>query len=167
MSIQETHDKVANVLGHFVMAFSDLEIAAGAAIMRLLKQEDRVGAVFVAVLSFGKKLELLRALDFKIESNEIRAQFNELLTEIGRINAERNRFLHAEYRTTRAGEDGYGMVISRLRDAHKYDFHDGVQTNFKYMQFVNVEAVMELANDAVGLASRLLIFSMQFDPEGP
>jgi hypothetical protein len=121
MSIQETHDKVANVLGHFVMAFSDLEIAAGAAIMRLLKQEDRVGAVFVAVLSFGKKLELLRALDFKIESNEIRAQFNELLTEIGRINAERNRFLHAEYRTTRAGEDGYGMVISRLRDAHKYE----------------------------------------------
>ena len=49
------------------MAFNELEVAVGGAIMRLLKQDDRVGAVFVA-LNFRNKIEILKALDFKIDS---------------------------------------------------------------------------------------------------
>jgi phosphoglucomutase len=166
MSIQDAHNTVANVIGHFVMAFGDLEIAAGGAIMRLLKQDERVGSVFVAVLSFGKKLEVLRELDFKIENSGLRAKFLELLTQITDINAARNRFIHAEYRTMKAGGDDYAMVVSRLRDAHKYDFQEAVQANHKYIQFVDVDAVGELANDAAGLAHDLLTLSEQFNPGG-
>jgi hypothetical protein len=165
MAIENTHDKVANVLGHFVLGFSELEIALGGAIMRLLKQDDRVGAVFAGLLSFSNKLEVLHALDFKIERQDVRDQFKELLQKAREINTERNRLVHGEYRTV-GSQDSYAMMVSRLKDSHKYDFRDGIQTNLKYIQFFNVDRVMDLANDASLLSNTILNFSEQFNPGG-
>jgi hypothetical protein len=164
MSIQTKYDEVTRVLGHVIIGFNELEIATGGAIMRLLKQDDRVGSVFVALLSFKTKIDLLKALAFKIEGNELCSRFKELLQQAEKINAERNRFIHADYNTVGEDDEAVGMVASRLRDLHKYDFHDGIETNFKYIQFVNSEELMDLANDASILADQLLRFSEQFNP---
>ena len=58
------------------------------------------------------------------------------------------------------------MVVSRLRDSHKFDFRDGVHINFKYMSFVDCEKVMDLADTTAALSDKIFRFTEQFNPGG-
>jgi hypothetical protein len=52
---RDPYEEVASPLGHFVMAFNEIEFAVAGAIMHLLDQEERVGGVFAALLNFCKR----------------------------------------------------------------------------------------------------------------
>ena len=133
--------------------------------MRLLKQDERTGGIFVS-LFFKTKLDILKALAaFKIERDDVRTDFNDLLTQAEAVNAERNRYVHAEYTTVGEDEDA-SIVTARLKDLHKYEFKDGIETNFKYVSFVDADEMMDLANDAAMLADEILRFSERFNPGG-
>ena len=65
------YEELPAYLGNLVMSFNDLEIALGGALMRILKNnDDYIGAVFVSVLGFRQKYDLLRALAKKISANK-------------------------------------------------------------------------------------------------
>jgi hypothetical protein len=159
----EIHDEVAKSIGHLVMSFNELELAAGDAIMRLLKQEKRVGGVFAAIPSFSEKLSILRALEFKIVSEPLRRQFDDLLETGKKINEHRNRLIHAQYVTVVDADDVDSIITSRLRDTHKFELAD---RNSRYFSSVNTDEVMDLADDAAVLAFKLLEISAQFNPGG-
>jgi hypothetical protein len=161
--VQDKYDDIAKVLGYLVIGFNELEIALGAAIMRLLKQDDRTGGIFVS-LFFKTKLDILKGLAaFKIESDDVRSDFYDLLTQAEAINTKRNRYVHAEYTTV--GEEEYASIVTaRLKDLHKYEFKDRLQTNF--VSCVNSDEMMDLANDASMLAVEILRFSERFNSGG-
>jgi len=48
-------DELAKALGYLVVAFNELEVALGGALMYLLKQDDEVGAAFTAHLGAATK----------------------------------------------------------------------------------------------------------------
>jgi hypothetical protein len=66
------YDKVATSLGHLVIAFNELEVALGGALMHLLKQDEDVGAAFVAHLAASQKIRLLQELEGKIDHESSR-----------------------------------------------------------------------------------------------
>ena len=90
-------DDLAKALGHLVLAFNDLEVALGGALMYLLKQDEEVGAAFTAHLGVATKIRLLQDLDLKIEDENTRREFREMVKRAAEINTERNRYIHSEY----------------------------------------------------------------------
>ncbi|MCP1747560.1 hypothetical protein [Bradyrhizobium japonicum] len=58
-----------------VIAFNELEVALGGALMHLLKQDEDVGAAFVAHLGASQKIRLLQELDGKIDHEATRQEF--------------------------------------------------------------------------------------------
>jgi hypothetical protein len=120
--------------------------------------------VFLALLNFSTKINMLRALDFKVDTS-LKAELGEMLTQAEEINTERNRLIHADYRVV-GPDDNLAMMTSRLRDAHKFDQYREVEMNFRYASFFNVEEITELANDAGCLAMAMLQFSEKFNPGG-
>src|ERR1700722_7483135 len=119
MSKEGPYEEIASPLGHFVMSFNDLEVAAGVAIMNILDLEERVGAVFTAIPSFSQKLQLIHALVFKIERHPYREKFLDLVASAQKLNEHRNRFIHAEYFPARDTEQTIVVAMRRLRDATK------------------------------------------------
>jgi hypothetical protein len=71
---RDYYEEVAGPLGHFVMAFNELELAAAGCIMHLLDQEEQVGTSFAALLSFSVKIKMLKLLRFKYEEPTIRTR---------------------------------------------------------------------------------------------
>jgi hypothetical protein len=90
-------DELATALGHLVVAFNDLEVALGGALMYLLKQDEEVGAAFTAHLGVATKIRLLQDLDRRIEDENTRCEFRGLVKRALEINMERNRYIHSEY----------------------------------------------------------------------
>lgn len=90
-------DKLATALGHLVLAFNDLEVALGRALMYLLKLDEEVGSAFVAHLGAATKIRLLQDLDRRIENESTRSEFRETVKHAEEINAKRNRYIHSEY----------------------------------------------------------------------
>jgi hypothetical protein len=114
------YDELAAPLGSFIIAFNELELAVGAAIMNILDQEERVGAVFVALLPFSMKLKMIRALDFKIKGHPYQERFTRLVNRAQEINDDRNKFIHAEYwPVIDADTQTILMAMRRIRDATK------------------------------------------------
>jgi hypothetical protein len=90
--------ELATPLGILVIAFNELEVSLGGALMRILRNDDDyVGAVFVSVLGFEQRYRLLKALAPKIDDQGIRSEFLELLEQAKGIAERRNRYVHAEY----------------------------------------------------------------------
>jgi hypothetical protein len=160
------YDELARPLGYLVMAFNDLEVALGGALMRLLKQDDDVGAVFVAHLNCSTKLNILEALEIKIYDPNRRAEFHETLRLARDINTHRNTLVHSEYTPVvdEHSQEVYAILHRRLRDSAKPDKLDTVKGIFKHIKPVNAEEIMDLANDAAQLASQILSLSEKFHP---
>ena len=59
-------DELAKALGHLVLAFNDLEVALGGALMYLLKQDEEAGAAFTAHL--GKLIPLSQARLYVVDA---------------------------------------------------------------------------------------------------
>ena len=97
-------DEIAKALGHLVLAFNDLEVALGGALMYLLKQDEEVGAAFIAHLGAATKIRLLQHLDRRIEDENTRYAFRGLVQRAAEINVERNRYIHSEYWSVPATE---------------------------------------------------------------
>jgi hypothetical protein len=111
-------------LGNLIIAFNELEIALGGALMRILRNTDEyTGAVFVSVLGFRQKYDLLRALATKIENEQVKTDFLEALDSARRISEERNRFVHAGYTTLMRDQNTIEVVVhQRLKDFFKRKF---------------------------------------------
>ena len=153
-------DEIAKALGHLVLAFNDLEVALGGALMYLLKQDEEVGAAFIAHLGAATKIRLLQHLDRRIEDENTRYAFRGLVQRAAEINVERNRYIHSEYWSVPATELTV-MLHRSLRNANKpveYPITIGELTK-EYVNAANEEEIMDLANDATQLAMHLLQLS--------
>ena len=85
-------DALAAPLGNLVIAFNDLEIAMGGALMHILRNDDEfVGTVFISVLGFSQKYALLKALAVKLDNTKKRDDLLALLETARHLNEERNR----------------------------------------------------------------------------
>ena len=154
-------DELAKALGHLVVAFNDLEVALGGALMYLLKQDEEVGAAFTAHLGAATKIRLLQDLDRRIEDEHTRRQFRGLVKRAAEINMERNRYIHSEYWSVPATEQLTVMLHRTLRNSNKpvnYPITIGELTK-EYVNAANDEEIMDLANDAAQLAMDLLLLS--------
>jgi hypothetical protein len=151
-------------LGNLVMAFNELEIALGGALMRILRNKDEfVGAVFVSVLGFRQKYDLLKALAAKIENKGLKGEFLVALDSARAISEERNRYIHAGYTTIMRDQDTIEVVVhQRLRDFSKENLDDATVETFKYIKPIDTEQVTELSNDASALAFSILQLSERF-----
>jgi hypothetical protein len=154
-------DKLARVLGHLIIAFNGLEVALGGALMYLLKQDEEVGAAFVAHINAATKIRLLQDLDGRIKNESTRNEFREMVKQAEEINAERNRYIHSEYWPVPAAEQLTVMLHRRLRDSNKpVDFPITISALAnKYVKAANEEEIIDLADEAAGLAMRLLELS--------
>ena len=154
-------DKVATSLGHLVIAFNELEVALGGALMHLLKQDEDVGAAFVAHLGASQKIRLLQELEGKIDHESTRQEFHEIVCRVDEINSQRNRLIHAEYLSVQATEQLHVLLHRRLRDfTRPVKFPVTMQElSKKYVQAADPEEIMELANEAAELAINLIQLS--------
>ena len=155
------YDKVAISLGRLVIAFNELEVALGGALMHLLKQDEDVGAAFVAHLGTSQKIRLLQELEGKIDHEATRQEFHEIVCRVDEINSQRNRLIHAEYLSVQATEQLQVLLHRRLRDFTKpVKFPVTMQElSKKYVQAADPEEIMELANEAAELAISLIQLS--------
>jgi hypothetical protein len=154
-------DELATALGHLVVAFNDLEVALGGALMYLLKQDEEVGAAFTAHLGVATKIRLLQDLDRRIEDENTRCEFSGLVKRALEINMERNRYIHSEYWSVPTTEQLTVMLRRSLRNSNKpvnYPITIGELTK-EYVNAANEEEIMDLANDAAQLAMHLLHLS--------
>lgn len=158
------YDDLAAPLGNLVIAFNELEIAMGGALMRILRNDDDfVGAVFVSVLGFFQKHALLKALASKLEDTNVRNELLEALEDARRFSEERNRFVHAGYTTVTGDSDEVMLVLhQRLKDFSKENLFSTANEIFKYIKPVNTEELKELSDDTAALAFRLLQLSEKF-----
>jgi hypothetical protein len=157
----ERLDKLATALGHLIIAFNDLEVALARALMYLLKQDEEVGAAFVAHLGAATKIRLLQDLDGRIENESTRSEFREMVKHAEVINAEHNRYIHSEYLSVSAAEQ---LAVQRLRDWNKQvaDYQITISAlGKKYVKAADEEEITELANDAAALAAHLLELSQR------
>jgi hypothetical protein len=154
-------DEIAKALGHLVLAFNDLEVALGGALMYLLKQDEEVGATFTAHLGAATKIRLLQDLDRRIEDENARCEFRALVKRAAEINIERNRYIHSEYWSVPATGQLTDMLHRSLRNFNKpVDYPITVGELAKeYVNAAKEEEIMDLANDAAGLAMELLQLS--------
>src|SRR5882762_11700344 len=113
-------------LGNLIVAFNELEIALGGALMRILGNVDEyTGAVFVSVLGFRQKYDLLRALSIKIQNQSLKDEFLEALESAKFISEERNRYVHAGYTTFMRDHNTIEVIVhQRLRDFAKENLYD-------------------------------------------
>jgi hypothetical protein len=157
----DEYDDVARSLGHLVIAFNELEVALGGALMHLLKQEDDVGAAFVAHLGASQKLPLLKDLEGKIDHEPTRREFHSIVERAAKINADRNRFIHSEYLSAEASEDMRVLLLRRLRDATMpVQYPITVQElSKKYIHTADPKEIMELADETAVLAIDLIQLS--------
>lgn len=156
-------DELAKALGHLVLAFNDLEVALGGALMHLLKQDDEVGAAFTAHLGAATKIRLLQDLDRRIEDENTRFEFRGLVKRAAEINIERNRYVHSEYWSVPATQQLTVMLHRSLRNSNKpvnYPITIGELTK-EYVNAANEEEIVDLANDAAQLAMDLLQLSQR------
>ena len=68
----DQYEAVAPALGYLILGFNELEVALGGALMYLLKQDELVGAAFIAYLGAAQKIKLLLALEERIEHKSTR-----------------------------------------------------------------------------------------------
>jgi hypothetical protein len=151
-------DKLARVLGHLIIAFNGLEVALGGALMYLLKQDEEVGAAFVAHISAATKIHLLQDLEGRIKNESSRSEFREMVKQAEEINTERNRYIHSEYWPVSAAEQLTVMLHRPLRDSNKpvdYPITISALSN-KYVKAANEEEIMDLADEAAALAMRTI-----------
>jgi hypothetical protein len=153
-------------LGNFIMVFNDLEIALGGALMRFLRNTDEyIGAVFVSVLGFRQKYDLLRALSSKIQNQDLKDEFLEALDSAKLISEERNRYIHAGYTTFMRDENTIAAIVhQRLRDFSKENLDDHItEEGFKYIHPIDLAHLAEITDDASALAFSILQLSERFD----
>jgi hypothetical protein len=152
-------ERVAPALGHLVLGFNELEVALGGALMYLLKQDEAVGAAFVAHLGAAQKIRLLLELEGKIGHEPTRKEFHKLVTRAAEINASRNLYIHSEYWPTYDAPEA--MLHRRLRDATKpVTFPIKLDELRKvYVRTADPKEIMDLANDAAQVAQELLQLS--------
>jgi hypothetical protein len=157
------YDELAAPLGSFIIAFNELELAVGAAIMNILDQEERVGAVFVALLPFSMKLKMIRALDFKIKGHPYQERFTRLVNRAQEINDDRNKFIHAEYwPVIDADTQTILMAMRRIRDATKPLPTGDEAEAFKHITLADPDSLNGLAIDAFQVAQQLFTVSETF-----
>jgi hypothetical protein len=154
-------DKVATSLGHLVIAFNELEVALGGALMHLLKQDEDVGAAFVAHLGASQKIRLLQELEGKIDHEATRDEFHDIVCRADDINSQRNRLIHSEYWSVDATKQLRVLLHRRLRDSTKpVKFPVTIEElSKKYVQAADPGGIMELADDAAQLAISLIRLS--------
>jgi hypothetical protein len=87
--------------------------------MYLRKQDEEVGAAFIARLGAATKIRLLQDLDRRIEDENTRREFREMVKRAAAINTERNRYIHSEYWSVPATEQLTVMLHRPLRDSNK------------------------------------------------
>ena len=127
----------------------------------MLKQDEDVGAAFVAHLGTSQKIRLLQELEGKIDHEATRQEFHEIVCRVDEINSQRNRLIHAEYLSVQATEQLQVLLHRRLRDFTKpVKFPVTMQElSKKYVQAADPEEIMELANEAAELAISLIQLS--------
>ena len=114
-------EKFAGPLGHVILEFNGLEVDTGTMIARLLREDDVTAAVFVGAIPLLGKLNLIKLLaDAKVHDKSLRQEFHGLVNDATKLNAQRNRFVHAEYVPVpdRDGELAR-MLYRRLKDGSK------------------------------------------------
>ena len=155
------YDKLATAIGHLVIAFNELEVALGGALMNLLKQDDNVGAAFVAHLGAATKIRLLQELEGKIDHESTRQEFHKLVAQAAEINSSRNGLIHSEYWPVQTTEQIKVMLHRRLRDSTRpVEFPVTIEElSKKYIRAADADEIADLANDAAQLAIDLLQLS--------
>ena len=159
---------LAEAIGMLVISFNELEIALGGALMHILGQDEKTGAVFASHLSASAKLKLLDALKFKIPDGRYKDEFTEQLQRATEINSERNRFIHSAYWSHEEGVEEPIVLHRKLRDAHQpttYPITIGQLS--KHIKTVSPTDIGDLANDATSLASDILHVAEKLRPEKP
>lgn len=162
---------LAAPLGTLVIAFNELEVSMGGALMRILKNEDDfVGSVFVSILGFRQKYALLVALAIKIENSSVRSELFDLLEAAKTISERRNRFVHAEYTPVKNAEDvdkdvSY-ILHQRLKDFAKENHYSSSRDVFTFITPARGKDISELADEASQVAFSLLQVSERFYPTG-
>lgn len=158
------YEELPAQLGSLVMAFNELEIALGGALMRILRNDDDfIGAVFVSVLGFRQKHDILKALSTKIENAEVKSDFLEALDSAKLISEERNRYVHAGYTTYMRDSETIEVVVhQRLRDFAKESLYDSTHEMFQYIKPINPQHLAELSDEASALAYSILQLSERF-----
>jgi len=162
--MSDPHDAIAAPLGHLVIAFNELEVALGGALMRLLKYEDdEIGSAFVAVLGFAQKHTLLKTLAHKITDDSVRNQFIEYLNNAKNYSEMRNRYIHAEY-TSVPGIDGEEATFlhQRLKDFAKASRFRDSKDLFEYVRPTEPKEIIDLADHTAALAFAMLRLSERF-----
>ncbi len=162
MSSSPDHfDRVATSLGHLVIAFNELEVALGGALMHLLKRDEEVGAAFVAHLTASQKIRLLQELEGKIDHETTRQDLHDIVCRINEVNSQRNHLIHSEYWSVSATEHLNVLLHRRLRDSTKpVKFPVTLEELSKnYVQEADPEEIMDLANDAAELSISLIQLS--------
>ena len=111
-------EKFAGPLGHVILEFNGLEVDTGRMIARLLRQDDVTAAVFVGAIPLLGKLNLIGMLaDAKVQDKSLRQEFHGLVNDATKLNALRNRFVHAEYVPVLDPDGGLvRMLHRRLKD---------------------------------------------------
>ena len=126
--------------------------------MYLLKQDELVGAAFIAYLGAAQKIKLLLALEERIEHKSTREEFDQLIKRAAQINSSRNLYIHSEYWPTL---DSSTMLHRRLRDATRpvtFPVHlDELRKG--YVKAAKPDEIMDLANEAAQIAQQLLQLS--------
>ena len=111
-------EEFAGPLGHVILEFNYLEVDTGRMIARLLKQDDVTAAVFVGAIPFIGKLNLIRMLaDAKVQDKSLRQELHAMVKDATKLNAQRNRYVHAEYVPVLDPNGGLvKMLHRRLKD---------------------------------------------------
>lgn len=158
---EHPYNQVAGPLGNFIMSFNDLELATGIAIMNMLDLDERVGAVFTAMFSFAQKLQLIHALEFRIEGHPYRDRFLQLMGSAQKLGEHRNKYVHAEYFPILDAEKSIVVAMRRIRDATK-PLYGTDREPFKNLNVADAQQLTYLAQDAFLLAAEMATVSETF-----
>ena len=149
-------EKLAGPLGHVILEFNGLEVDTGKMIAHLLREDEVTAGVFVSAMSLRGKLDLIRMLaDAKVHDESLRQEFHGLVNDATKLNAQRNRFVHAEYVPVPDRDGGLArMLYRRLKDGgESADGSEGRAIKNKF-EPIDERGLKTLAADIRQVASR-------------
>ena len=157
-------DEFCGALGRVILEFNYLEVAVGGLMARLLNESEPTAQVFAGASRFMEKLKLIRMLAItKVPDATMRQELDVILKKANGLNAERNRYFHAEYiPMARPNGELVEMRYRRLRDGGKVIDGSKIRTVHDLLKLVDKNDLKHLAADINKLADRTRTFAQEY-----
>ena len=157
-------DRFCGALGRVILEFNYLEVAVGGLMARLLKESEATAQVFAGAPSFIGNLKFIKMLaPTKVPDATMRQELDAIVKKATELNAERNRYVHAEYMPMAGPNDEFvEMRYRRLKDGGKVIDGSKIRTFHDLLKLVDENDLKHLAADIGKLADRTRTFAQEY-----